>query len=115
MIIRLNKVIKEFNVGLPTVVDFLAKKGHSVNASPNEKITDEQYELLRKEFGADKDLRTEAERILQNRQKEKNNKEKVKKAAPEVIETTVPDEMRPQLKVKGSIHLTEKPKTSEQK
>ena len=114
MIIRLNKVIKEFNVGLPTVVDFLAKKGHSVNASPNEKITDEQYELLRKEFGADKDLRTEAERILQNRQKEKNNKEKVKKAAPEVIETTVPDEMRPQLKVKGSIDLSAKPTPAEQ-
>ena len=114
MIIRLNKVIKEFNVGLPTVVDFLAKKGHSVNASPNEKITDEQYELLRKEFGADKDLRTEAERILQNRQKEKNNKEKVKKAAPEVIETTVPDEMRPQLKVKGSIDRSAKPTPAEQ-
>lgn len=107
MTIRLNKVIKEFNVGLQTVVDFLQKKGHEVNAGLNQRITDEQYELLRKEFGADKDLRTEAEKMLQSRQKEKQ-KEKVKKPAPEVIETSIPDELRPQLTVKGTINLDEK-------
>ena len=63
MSIRLNKVIKEFNVGLQTVVDFLGKKGFTINASPSEKISDEQYELLRKEFGADKVLRNEAEKM----------------------------------------------------
>lgn len=107
MTIRLNKVIKEFNVGLQTVVDFLQKKGHEVSAGLNQRITDEQYELLRKEFGADKDLRTEAEKMLMNRQKEKQ-KEKVKKPAPEVIETSIPEELRPQLTVKGSIDLNAK-------
>ncbi len=107
MTIRLNKVIKEFNVGLQTVVDFLQKKGHEVSAGLNQRITDEQYELLRKEFGADKDLRTEAEKMLMNRQKEKQ-KEKVKKPAPEVIETSIPEELRPQLTVKGSINLNAK-------
>lgn len=101
MSIRLNKVIKEFNVGLQTLVDFLAKKGYQVKASPSEKITDEQYELLRQEFGADKDLRNEAEKMIQNRQKEKVEK----KNTPEVIETKVPDEMRPQVVVKGTIDL----------
>ncbi|HRF85230.1 MAG TPA: translation initiation factor IF-2 [Alloprevotella sp.] len=106
MSIRLNKVIKEFNVGLQTVVDFLGKKGFSINASPSEKITDEQYELLRKEFGADKDLRTEAEKLLQNRQKEKRPAIREKKApVEEVIRTTVPEDMRPQFVVKGTIDL----------
>ena len=109
MSIRLNKVIKEFNVGLQTLVDFLAKKGHTVNASPSEKISDEQYELLRKEFGADKDLRNEAEKMLQSRQKEKVEK----KAAAEVIETKVPEELRPQVVVKGSIDLNPAPKAKE--
>ena len=109
MSIRLNKVIKEFNVGLQTLVDFLAKKGHTVNASPSEKISDEQYELLRKEFGADKDLRNEAEKMLQSRQKEKVEK----KAAPDVIETKVPEDLRPQVVVKGSIDLNPAPKAKE--
>ena len=100
---RLNKVIKEFNVGLQTVVDFLGKQGFEINSNPNENISDEQYNLLRKEFGKDKDLRNEAEKMLQNRQKEKVSK---KSTAPaEVIETRVPEEMRPQVVVKGSIDL----------
>lgn len=111
MSIRLNKVIKEFNVGLQTVVDFLKKKGFETNASLNEKITDEQYELLRKEFGADKNLRSAAEKMLQNRQKEKVQKEK--KPAPEVIETKIPDELRPQVSVKGSIDLNARPGKAE--
>jgi translation initiation factor IF-2 len=104
--IRLNKVIKEFNVGLQTVVDFLGKKGFSVNAQPSEKISDDQYDLLRKEFGADKDLRNEADKMFQNRQKEKGQKEKRQPAAgTQEIKTEVPEELRPQLTVKGTIDL----------
>ena len=50
MSIRLNKIIREFNVGIGTIVDFLREKGFEVNASPSEKITDEQYEILKKEL-----------------------------------------------------------------
>ena len=111
MSIRLNKVIKEFNVGLQTVVDFLAKKGHKVNASPSEKIDDAQYELLRKEFGSDKDLKNEAEKLFQDRQKEKEKEKAQKKAAAaaEMIETTVPEELRPTVVVKGTVDLNPKP------
>ena len=100
---RLNKVIQEFNVGLQTVVDFLGKQGFEIDSNPNGNISDEQYSMLRKEFGKDKDLRNEAEKMLQNRQKEKVSK----KSAPavEVIETHIPEEMRPQVVVKGSIDL----------
>ena len=111
MSIRLNKVIKEFNVGLQTVVDFLAKKGHKVNASPSEKIDDAQYELLRKEFGSDKDLKNEAEKLFQDRQKEKEKEKAQKKAAAaaEMIETTVPEELRPKVVVKGTVDLNPQP------
>ncbi len=110
MSIRLNKVIKEFNVGLQTVVDFLSKKGYQLNASPSEKITDEQYELLRKEFGADKNLRTEAEKMIQSRQKEKSkDKAQREKVVSQDIPTVIPEDMRPQLKVKGTIDLNPKP------
>ena len=61
LMIRLNKVTRDLNVGISTVVDFLRKKGHEVEASPNAKITDEQYAELMKEFGKDKDLKTESE------------------------------------------------------
>ena len=101
---RLNKVIKEFNVGLQTVVDFLGKQGFEIDSNPNGNISDEQYSLLRKEFGKDKDLRNEAEKMLQNRQKEKVSK-KTAPAAPEVIETSIPEDMRPQVVIKGSIDL----------
>ncbi len=108
MSIRLNKIIKEFHVGLQTIVDYLEKKGHKVNATPSEKITDEQYELLRKEFGADKDLRSKAEEMLQNRQKEKILKEKkaaATKEEPKEIKTEIPEELRPQVKVPVTIDL----------
>ena len=120
MSIRLNKVIKEFNVGLQTVVDFLTTKGFEVKASPSEKISDAQYDLLRQEFGADRDLRTEAEKMIQNRQKEKTQKEKKasRKDVATEIKTEIPTELRPKVKVMGTIDLNQKKaddKTSAQK
>ena len=120
MSIRLNKVIKEFNVGLQTVVDFLTTKGFEVKASPSEKISDAQYDLLRQEFGADRDLRTEAEKMIQSRQKEKIQKEKKasRKDVATEIKTEIPTELRPKVKVMGTIDLNQKKaddKTSAQK
>ena len=68
---RLNKVTKELNVGLQTCVDFLQKKGYTVENSLNAKITDEQYELLVMQFSTDKDLRLKAEKAQQERQNSK--------------------------------------------
>ena len=120
MSLRLNKVIKVFNVGLQTVVDFLTTKGFEVKASPSEKISDAQYDLLRQEFGADRDLRTEAEKMIQNRQKEKIQKEKKasRKDVATEIKTEIPTELRPKVKVMGTIDLNQKKaddKTSAQK
>ena len=66
MSIRLNKVTKEFNIGLQTAVEFLQKKGFTeVEANPNFKITEEQYAQLQSEFSSDKGLRNEATQLLQ--------------------------------------------------
>ena len=109
MAVRLNKVIKEFNVGLQTVVDFLAKKGHEVDAQPSTKLTDEQYELVQKEFRTDESVRNEATRFLQERreqkQEQKQEKEKEKKVTTEVIRATVPEDMRPKVEVVGQVQL----------
>ena len=68
MTIRLNKVTRDLNVGLSTVVDFLQKKGYDIESNPNTKITEEEYELLVKEFSTDKSLRMESDRFTQQRQ-----------------------------------------------
>ena len=90
---------------MQTVVDFLTAKGFSVKGTPAEKIDDEQYDMLKEEFGDDKSLKSEAEQLFQARQKEKQKAKKEEKEAPEVIETVVPEEMRPQIVTKGRIDL----------
>lgn len=76
MTIRLNKVTRDLNVGITTVVDF-AEKGYTVEANPNTKITEEQYAALVKEFSKDKDLKIESEKIIQERQNKERNKASV--------------------------------------
>ena len=54
---RLNKVAREFNVGIHTIVEFLHKKGFDVDNNPNTKISDEAYHLLEKEYKNDISLK----------------------------------------------------------
>ena len=76
MAVRLNKALKELNVGINTVAEFLQKKGMALqDATPNAKITDEQYALLQKEFGEDMKQNAETKQKIQN-QKEKELQEK---------------------------------------
>ncbi len=109
MNIRLNKVIKEFGVGLQTVADFLKKKGLPIaDDDLNQKIDEKQYDLLKHEFGADKELRGKAEELIQNRQQKRpapQVKEAKPAAAPEMVETEVPESMRPRIVTKGKIDL----------
>jgi len=74
MAIRLNKVTRDLNVGITTVVEFLQKKGYTIEASPNAKITEEQYAELVKEFSKDKNLKKESEKFIQERQNKERNK-----------------------------------------
>ncbi|EOA59976.1 translation initiation factor IF-2 [Bacteroides sp. HPS0048] len=115
MTIRLNKVTRDLNVGIATVVEFLQKKGYTVEANPNTKITEEQYAILVKEFSTDKNLRIESERFIQERQNKDRNKASVaidgyekqpeKPKTDDVIKTVVPEDARPKFKPVGKIDL----------
>src|SRR5574344_2428804 len=108
--IRINKVLKEFNIGMNTLVDFLDKKGVKVDANPNAKLTPEDYDLVEKEFRKEQIVKEESKKVaakVKNIEKEnvsygindnEENKEKF-------IETTV-DAVKPP-KVLGKIDLSE--------
>ena len=61
--IRLSKAAKEFNVGVSTILEFLAKKGFQVDSSPNTKLTSEMYSLLVKEYQGEKEVKNEAKKL----------------------------------------------------
>ena len=110
MSIRLNKIIREFNVGIGTIVDFLREKGFEVTAPPSEKLTDEQYEFLKKAIGPDKALRKEAEKLILGHQgKEKKAPAPQKTQEPEVIKTEIPADIMPKIKTVGKIDIEAKP------
>ena len=100
---RLNKALKELNVGINTVAEFLQKKGKALqDASPNAKITDEQYKLLMDAFGADK---TKHEEINKLRERERQEKERLKQEKRQKQETIfrTQSESKQQFKVVGNI------------
>jgi len=110
MPIRLNKVTRDLNVGLSTVVEFLHKKGFDIKEDPNMKISDEAYEHLVKEFKKDKNIKEESDKMSQ----ERHHKEKKETVAVEgydqprkieEIKTEVPEDFRPKFVTVGKIDL----------
>ena len=61
--IRLSKAAKEFNVGKDTIVEYLTKKGFTVDSSPNTKLTADMYALLVKEYQGEKEVKNEAMKL----------------------------------------------------
>ena len=86
-----------------------------MEAIPNTKITDEQFEMLKKEFSTDKDLKMKSERFSQVRQNKERNKASVsidgyetetqEKTKSEEIRTVIPEDIRPKFKPVGKIDL----------
>ncbi|MBP5647223.1 MAG: translation initiation factor IF-2 [Bacteroidaceae bacterium] len=114
MAIRISKVTRELNVGSTTLVEFLHKKGFpDVNDDLNEKLTEEQYQLLVAEFSRDKSLREAANRFLQDRlsKRPKAEEKEEKPAQPEPVMTVetlgteIPQDMVPKFKTVGKIDL----------
>ena len=60
---RLSKAAREFNVGISTIVEFLTKKGHSIDSKPNTKIPFEIYDILVQEFQSEKAVKEESQKI----------------------------------------------------
>ena len=101
---KISKVAKDINVALPTVVEFLRKKGITVEDNPNARIDDDVYDLLVKEYAPDKAVKSQAAQVLSERQKEK-----VKPATTEPAEIKTEPKNTPGVKVVGHIDLNPKP------
>lgn len=80
------KAAKELNIGTATAVEFLAKKGFSVDNKPNTKLSGEMYNVLLKEFQGDKIAKEEANQI---------NIGKIRREEPVVVEK-VPEPVKKQ-------------------
>jgi translation initiation factor IF-2 len=61
--IKLIKAVKELNIGMGTIVDFLATKGYKVDKQPMAKLDNDMYSALLKEFAVDKSIKEEAKQI----------------------------------------------------
>ena len=92
--IRLNKVTNQLNIGIHTIVEFL--KNHHVgeikdDASPNTKITDEQYNALLKGFSTDKHVKAKADMLAAkfDKKKQDNNKKKKKSGLTKSVELSI--------------------------
>ena len=101
------------NVGVSTLVEFLHKKGFAdITEDLNQKLTDEQYNLLVAEYSQDKSIREEATRFLQDRMSRKSTaeepvqEEKPAHKEPEMIETVIPEEPVIKFKTVGKIDLS---------
>ena len=60
---RLSKIAREFNVGISTIVEFLNKKGYTIDPNPNTKISPDVYEILIDEYSSDITAKKESEKL----------------------------------------------------
>ena len=115
MKIRLNKVQKELNIGLNTIVEFLQKKGIDIKEDPNAVVPEEGYNLLMEAFSTDKNVRLQSDKFTQERQNKgkspdgKGTEEPVKSEEPAIVEEAPKSKEQPKneptIKVTGSIDL----------
>lgn len=61
--IRLKQAATEFNIGTDTIVEFLAKKGKTIENRPTTKIDSEAYELLVAAFQGEKEKKEKADSL----------------------------------------------------
>src|SRR6188768_1478906 len=69
---RLSVVVKDLNIGIDHIVEFLNKKGFAVEKKPTAKISAEAFDLLQKEFAQDKQQKQVAQEITKEKQRKEN-------------------------------------------
>ena len=69
--IRLNKVLRELNISIDRVADFLESKGHKIEKRPTAKISKDLYDLLCDEFQIDADKKIASKEVVEAKNKEK--------------------------------------------
>lgn len=134
--IRINKILKDFNIGIGTLTEFLKKKGIKEEFTITSKVSEDIYSLITKEFGKDQLIKEQSQKVaikvkeITERETKKSNEDEViekeviiktnvlteqKKAEtpePEPAEksaTAPASEYKPDIKILGKIDL-DKPK-----
>ena len=104
MSIRLNKALRELNIGLQTAVEFLEKKSElgEVKAEPSFKLSDGQYQALVEAFKQDAEVRNQAEKLFQKKPKDKK---RVPEAKDTRAENLLESSNQQQFKPLGKIDL----------
>ena len=98
MSIRLNKALRELNIGLQTAVEFLEKRNElgEVKAELNFKLSDEQYKALSDAFSQDKEVRNQAEKLFTKKTKEKKRAPEPKEnRAESILESSRQQQYKP--------------------
>ena len=106
MSIRLNKALRELNIGLQTAVEFLEEKSElgEVKGEPSFKLSDAQYQALVEAFQQDAEVRNQAEKIFQKKPKEKKRTPEAKEERVEEVVETASSQQR--YKPLGKIDLS---------
>ena len=97
MSIRLNKALRELNIGLQTAVEFLEKRAElgEVKPEPSFKLNDDQYNALVKAFKQDAEVRNQAEKLLQKKIKEKKNAQGADNRAESLLASSNQQQFKP--------------------
>ena len=61
--IRINKVLKDFNIGLSTLTDFLKKKGIQDELTLTSKISEDVFAMVAKEFGKEQLIKEQSRKV----------------------------------------------------
>ena len=99
--IRLNKAVKEFNISMSRLVEFLQAKGFEVESNPNAQLEESAYAALEAEFAKDSEQRKASHEVVIS--KVPDEKLEIEPIAPEVIKAKAP--VVGEAKVLGKIDL----------
>ena len=99
---RLSKIASEFNVGISTIVEFLRKKGHEIDANPNSKVAPELYALLSKEYSSDVSAKKDAERVNLRTLREKKETVDISGYDHTRVDDEEEEEQEPQILIKDT-------------
>ncbi|UOE41386.1 translation initiation factor IF-2 [Chryseobacterium suipulveris] len=109
--IRLNKALKEFNISMNRLVDFLQEKGIEVESNPNAQLDESAYAALEAEFAKDSEQKKASHEVVITKVPEE--KLEIEPSRPEVIRAKA--SIKPETKVLGKIDLDpKKPEVQEQ-
>ena len=106
--IRLNKIIKQYNIGLQDLVNFLNKQGAGVEENPNVKISDEYMPAIAKQFGKDLEMKEASEKVdikLTEILEKTGRKQEKEREEEELVQETV---------IKSSLFQKQEPKPAKE-